>query len=64
MRTAAIFVCLILLLFLCAFTDVKIEWTGGELAIGVGDEYFHNVGWVDGTEIGLRDDGVVVWRKK
>lgn len=42
---------------------LSVKWLG-EMAIGTGDAYFHDVGWIPTIEVGVRDDGVVVWRQK
>lgn len=47
----------------CAITPHHINWTGNEVAVGAGDKWFHKVGWLDKIELGLRDDGVLVYRK-
>lgn len=41
----------------------KVEWVG-LVAVGNDDPYWGNVGWLPGIQLGLRDDGVIVWRKK
>jgi hypothetical protein len=47
----------------CYTKEPEITWVG-LVAVGSGDEYLGNVGWLSEVEIGLRDDGVLVWRKK
>ena len=48
----------------------NIIWLGGEVAIGTGDEWFHDVGWLPNRELGLLcmdeecDSGVLVFRRK
>lgn len=38
------------------------NWVG-EVAVGAGDKYFHQVGWLPEYQLGLVSDGTVVWRK-
>ena len=46
-----------------ASKKAETEWTGCEVAIATGDQWFKSVGWLNGIELGLRKDGVVVWRR-
>lgn len=39
-----------------------VEWAGNP-AVRTGDAWISNVGWLPDYEIGMRSDGVVVWRK-
>lgn len=43
--------------------EIKIDWVGHPM-ISDNDEYAPSMGWIPTIEIGLREDGVVVWRIK
>ena len=43
--------------------DIHVDWTGGNVAVAFGDQWMTSVGWLPGLEVGLRDDGVLVWRE-
>ncbi len=42
---------------------LKIEWVGHPM-VSDNHPYTPSQGWIPSVEIGLREDGVVVWRKK
>jgi hypothetical protein len=44
-------------------TVMGIDWIGHPM-VSDNDPYTPSEGWIPGIEIGLRSDGVVVWRKK
>ena len=42
---------------------MKTTWIGPP-AVGNNDPYQGAVGWIKGVEIGLREDGMVIWREE
>ena len=42
--------------------DDKVTWIGHPM-VSDNDPYTPSSGWLPGYQIGLREDGVVVWRK-
>lgn len=47
-----------------AMTKPSVKWLGGEVVVGSKDNASPVPAWVSNTELGLRSDGVVIWRQK
>ena len=43
--------------------EKQTNWVG-LVAVGNDDPYCGNVGWLQDIQLGLRGDGIVVWRSK
>ena len=45
------------------FNELKTDWVG-VVSVGIYDKYFSNITLLPEVELGLREDGVLVWRYK
>ena len=44
--------------------ETTTQWLGGHVPIALAGQYTGRVGWLQGMELGLRSDGVLVYRKE